>query len=80
MRTSFSPESFENNEDAVTSSFLLNMFQNDRYLKSCSEFCYSSELRLSAKTVALKEITRQTICSYPVAFLFSKATKVDFLL
>jgi len=38
------------------------------------------ELTLSAKTVAFVEITRQTSCSYAIAFLFSKPTKFDFLL
>jgi len=41
---------------------------------------FSSELTSSAKTVAFVEITRQTFCSYAVAFLFSKAKKFDFLL
>jgi len=56
------------------------MFQDDRHLKIFSEFCYSSELTLSAKSVALIEITCQTFCSHAVAFVFSKATKFDFLL
>jgi len=56
------------------------MFQDDRHLKIFSEFCYSSELTLSAKTVAFVEITRQAFCSYAVAFYFSKATEFDFLL
>ena len=70
------------NEDVGTSSFLRNVFQDDRYLKIFSKFCYSSEVTLSAKTVAFVEIARQTVCScaYAVAFLFSKATKFDFLL
>jgi len=41
---------------------------------------FSSELTLSAETVAFAEITRQKFCSYAVAFFFSKATKFDFLL
>jgi len=41
---------------------------------------FSSELTVFAKTVAFAEITRQTFCSYVVEFLFSKATKFDFLL
>jgi len=51
MRTCFSHELFEENEDVGTSSFLLNMFQVDRHLKLFSEFCYSLELTLSAKPV-----------------------------
>jgi len=78
MRTCFSPEFLEKNEDVGTSSFLLNTFQDDHHLKIFSEFCYSLELTLSAKTVAFVEITRQTFCSYAVAFFFSKATKFDF--
>jgi len=38
MRTCFLPEFFEKNEDAETSSFLLNVFQDDRHLKIFSEF------------------------------------------
>jgi len=68
------------NEDVGTSSFLLNVLQDDRHLKIFSEFWYSSELTLSAKIAAFVEITRQTFCSYTVAFLFSKSTKFDFLL
>jgi len=56
------------------------MFQDDRHLKIFSEFCYSSEITLSVKTVAFVEITRQTFCSYAVAFLFLITTKFDFLL
>jgi len=40
----------------------------------------TSELTLSAKTVPFVEITRQTFCEDEVTFLFSKATKFDFLL
>ena len=80
MRTCFSPEFFEKNEDAGTSSILLNMFQDHRHLKISSEVCYSSELTLSAETVAFVGITRQTFCSHAVAFLFSKATKFNFVL
>jgi len=47
------------------------------YFRHCE---LSSELKFSAKTVQFVEITRQTFCSYPVAFLFSKAMKFDFLL
>ena len=60
--------------------FYYKMVQDDRHLKIFSEFCYSSELKLSAKIVAFVEITRQTFCSYAVAFLITKATKIDFLL
>ena len=40
----------------------------------------SSELMLSTKIVDFVEITGQMFCLYAVAFLFSKATKFDFLL
>jgi len=54
------------------------MFQDDRHLKIFSEFYYSSELTLSAKTVAFVEIARWTICSYAVALLISKPRYLIF--
>jgi len=41
--------------DAETSLFLLNVFQDDRHLNIFSEYFCSSELTLSAKTIAFAE-------------------------
>jgi len=71
---------FENNEEVGTLSFLSNMFQSYCHSKNFSKFCKSLKLTLSAKTVAFVKITCQTFCSYAGLFLFSKATKFDFLL
>jgi len=65
------------NEDAET-SFLLHMFQDDRPLKNFSEFCYSSELTLSAKTVAFVEITRQTFDHTQLHFFSQKPRNLIF--
>ena len=53
MRTCFSPECFENNEGARTSSFLLNMFQDDRHLKILSEFLLVMELKFTYRALAV---------------------------
>jgi len=41
--------------DAGTSLFVFNVFQVDRHWKIFNEFYYSSELTLSAKTIAFAE-------------------------
>jgi len=54
MWTCFSPEFCRKKDDAGTSSFLLNMLQDDGHLKIFSEFCYSSELTSFCKGATLQ--------------------------